>query len=191
MANKNGRARDTSIDDRVLAVAARHLAEVGYDGMSVHAVASDAGTTRQAIYRRWATKAELAAAVVTAIPDGSHEGPSGDAYSDLARELADFRSGVSRPGRMSLVGTMLQDGTDDEVRARYRERVVAPRRARIRSILERAVASGVLPADADLDVVVTMATGSWYARALAGEAVPDDWAERTARAIWRAAGGAV
>ncbi|GGF95921.1 TetR family transcriptional regulator [Rhodococcoides trifolii] len=185
MANKNGRARDTSIDDRILAVAARHLAEFGYDGMSVHGVAADAGTTRQALYRRWATKAELAAAVVAQIPRGDAPSDDGDPFLDLVSELGDFRSGVSRPGRMSLVGTMLQDGTDDDVRARYRERVVAPRRARIRAILER----GEVAADADLDIVVTMATGSWYARALAGEPVPDDWAERTAAAVWRAAGG--
>ncbi|MGU3436506.1 TetR/AcrR family transcriptional regulator [Actinomycetes bacterium M1A6_2h] len=185
MANKTGRARDSTIDDRILAVAARHLAEFGYDGMSVHGVAADAGTTRQALYRRWATKAELAAAVVAQIPGGKALPDDGDPFRDLVTELEDFRSGVSRPGRMSLVGTMLQDGTDDDVRARYRENVVAPRRERIRRILER----GEL--DGDVDIVVTMATGSWYARALAGEPVPDGWAERTAKAIWRAAGGAV
>ena len=203
MVNKTGRARDTSIDDRVLAVAARHLAEQGYDAMSVHGVAAEAGTTRQAIYRRWATKAELAAAVVATMSGGAASGgetsggdESGgtvnhgenDPFDDLVAELENFRGGESRPGRMSLVGTMLQDGTDPDVRQRYRETVVAPRRAALRSILERGVASGALAADADLDIVVTLGTGSWYGRALAGEPVPQRWAERTAAVMWRAAG---
>src|SRR5262249_60605931 len=47
-----GRARDPGIDTRVLAVAHRHLSALGYEAMSVAAVAQEAGTTRQALYRR-------------------------------------------------------------------------------------------------------------------------------------------
>lgn len=190
MVNKTGRARDSTIDDRVLTVAARYLAESGYDALSVHRVAADAGTTRQAIYRRWATKAELAEAAVTAVtevtpPENGHAEP----FDALVRELADFRSGVSRPGRMALVGTMLQEGTDGDVRDRYRAGVVAPRRQRIREILERGQRDGSIPADADLEIIVPMATGSFYGRALAGDPIPERWPERTAALIWRAAGG--
>jgi hypothetical protein len=96
---------------------------------------------------------------------------------------------VSRAGRLSLVGTMLQDSVDPEVRARYQRRVVAPRRARVRAILERAQLLDLIDADADLDVAVTMATGSWYARALAGDPTPRGWPQRTARLLWRAVGG--
>jgi AcrR family transcriptional regulator len=44
-----GRSRDASIDDRVLAAAARQLAASGYEALSVAAVADEAGTTRQAL----------------------------------------------------------------------------------------------------------------------------------------------
>lgn len=190
MVRKTGRARDTTIDDRVLAVAARHLAESGYDAMSVHRVASDAGTTRQAIYRRWATKAALAEAAVTAVTEvASPELDDAEPFEALVRELTDFSSGVSRPGRMALVGTMLQEGTDEDVRDRYQAGVVAPRRQRIRDILERGQRAGSIPVDADLEIVVPMATGSFYGRALAGDPIPERWPERTAALIWRAAGG--
>src|SRR5690348_244768 len=59
-----GRARDGAIDARILAAAKRQLAVLGYEGMSIAAVAQEAGTTRQALYRRWPSKADLAAAVV-------------------------------------------------------------------------------------------------------------------------------
>src|SRR5205823_3957896 len=101
----------------------------------------------------------------------------------------DFQRGVSRPGRLSLVGTMLQESTQTELRARYRERVVAPRRRRLRAIFVRARERRLIDADADLDVAVTLCTGSWYARELAGAPPPLRWPERTASLVWRAVGG--
>ena len=104
-------------------------------------------------------------------------------------ELANFQRGVSRPGRLSLAGTMLQDSVEADVRARYQAQIVAPRRRRLRVILERAQRLGLIDTDADLDVAVTMCTGSWYARALAGSRPPRNWPVRTAALVWRAVGG--
>lgn len=190
-----GRGRDATIDERVLAVAGRHLAEVGFEAMSVAAIARQADTTRQAIYRRWPSKAELATAVVGSIPHepprraADHDSPFVDPFGDLVFELADFARGVSGPGRLFLVGTMLQDITDSVVQERYRAEVVAPRRQRLRDILQQAIDLELVSADADLEVAVTLCTGSWYARALAGDPVPEDWPARTAALVWRAVGG--
>jgi AcrR family transcriptional regulator len=190
MSGGRGRARDPEIDTRVLIAAGRHLAAFGYEAMSVAAVAQEAGTTRQAIYRRWPNKASLAADALKAAADAGPEAASEDPLTDLIVELADFQRGVSKPGRMSLVGTMLQDATAVEARKRYQERVVAPRRARLRAIFERARKRGLIDENADLDVAVTMCTGCWYAWALAGDAPPRDWPRRTATLVWRAVGGA-
>jgi AcrR family transcriptional regulator len=191
-----GRTRDETIDQRVLEVAGRHLADHGFEGMSVAAVALEAGTTRQAVYRRWSTKAALAGAIVGGLSGdrvsrlaSEDDWPFVDPYGDLVRELADFAAGVSGPGRLFLVGTMLQDTTEASVRERYRAEVVRPRRRRIRAILEQAALLDLVDRDADLEVAVTLGTGAWYARALAGEPVPDDWPVRTAALVWRAVGG--
>jgi AcrR family transcriptional regulator len=173
----------------VLEAAARHLAASGYGAMSIAAVAEEAGTTRQALYRRWPGKAELSAAALVAFADQATDSDTADPFADLVGELADFQRGVSRPGRLSLVGTMLQDSVEADVRARYQAQVVAPRRRRLRLILERAQRLGMIDADADLDVAVTMCTGSWYARALAGSRPPRNWPRRTAVLVWRAVGG--
>jgi AcrR family transcriptional regulator len=188
-AGQRGRTRDPAIDARILAVAQQHLSIVGYEAMSLAAIADEAHTTRQALYRRWPSKASLASAALKATEDAGPEVSSAEPLSDLAAELADFQRGVSRPGRLSLVGTMLQESTDPSLRARYQARVIAPRRQRIRTILERAQQLGLVDADADLDIAVTLPTGSWYARALAGQRWPDNWAERTAQLVWRAVGG--
>lgn len=188
---RRGRARDASIDARILAVAQRHLSTVGYEAMSVAAVAEEAQTTRQALYRRWPTKASLASAALAGAEDSGPVNSSPEPLRDLAAELTDFERGVSRSGRLSLVGTMLQDSTDATLRARYQRRVIAPRRHRIRTILERAQELGLIDPDADLEIAIALPTGSWYARALAGEQPPDDWPERTAELVWRAVGGTV
>jgi AcrR family transcriptional regulator len=184
-----GRSRDPAIDARVLAAAYRQLSSSGFEAMSLTAVAQDAGTTRQALYRRWPDKASLAAAALAAAADAQPGAGSADPLADLVAELTDFQRGVSRPGRMSLVGTMLQDGTAPALMARYRQQVIAPRRLRLRAILERARLLGLIDADADLQVAVTMCTGSWYARALAGDPPPPDWPNRIAALVWRSVGG--
>ena len=186
-----GRARDPEIDARVLAVANRQLSTLGYEAMSLAAVAQEAGTTRQALYRRWPDKASLAADALLDAAAARLDPATDDPLADLIAELADFRRGVSLPGRLSLVGTMLQDATAAEARARYQARVIAPRRARIRAILERAQQLGLIDADADVEIAITLCTGSWYARALAGLEPPPNWPARTARLVWRAVGGRV
>jgi AcrR family transcriptional regulator len=188
---KPGRARDPDIDARVLAVAGRHLSSLGYEAMSLAAVAHEAGTTRQALYRRWPDKASLAADALLAAAEAHQEAASASPLADLSGELADFQRGVSLPGRLSLAGTMLQDATAPGARARYQARVTAPRRARIRAILERARQLGMIDADADLEVAVSLCTGSWYALALAGQSPPGNWPARAAALVWRAVGGIV
>ncbi len=186
-----GRPRDASIDERVLAVAASHLACSGYEAMSVSAVAEEAGTTRQAVYRRWTTKADLATAAIASLAREDRTEPTDDPFADLVAELESFRRGVTRPDGLSMVGTMLVESTDPELVARYRDRVVRPRRTAIRRILERGRDAGLLHPDADLDVAVVSVTGGWYARALAGQRPLAGWATRTAAFIWRGLGGTV
>lgn len=186
---RSGRQRDDTIDRRVLDVGRRHFAMYGYESLSVAAIAQEAGTTRQALYRRWPDKATLVDAIVSEMSDATSAVSSNDPFIDLVAELSDFQHGVSQEGRLSLVGTMLQDTTSPAVRAKYQAQVIAPRRERIRIILQRAIDLGLLNADADIEIALTMCTGSWYGRALAGNAVPSEWPLRTSRLIWRALGG--
>jgi AcrR family transcriptional regulator len=182
-----GRPRDPSIDGRVLEIARRHLAEHGYEGLSLAAVAGEAGTTRPALYRRWPGKAELATAAIAALSAADSREATDDPYVDLVAELRAFRTGVTRPDGLSLVGTMLQRGTNPELLRLYRERLVIPRRTRLRTILERAVTRGLIPGG-DLELAVGSLTGSFYALALAGS-VPADWPTRAAAHAWRSLGG--
>ncbi|MEZ5411581.1 MAG: TetR/AcrR family transcriptional regulator [Acidimicrobiales bacterium] len=186
-----GRPRDPDIDAAVLAAARRHLAAGGYDAMSVVAVAEEAGTTRQAVYRRWPTKADLATAAIASLSQAGQRPDTDDPYADLVAELTAFLAGVTRPNGISLIGSMLQESTDPDLLTLYRDRVVSPRRRRLRHILERAAAQGLLAADADLDSAVAACTGILYALHLTGQRVPRSWPVRTAAFVWRGVGGTV
>jgi AcrR family transcriptional regulator len=187
--SSRGRPRDGSIDERVLEAACQHLARVGYDAMALASVAEEAGTTRQAIYRRWPSKADLATAAIASLAERSHPEPTGDHFADLVAELESFRRGITRPDGLSMVGSMLIESTDRELVHLFRQRVVAPRRRRITAILERARADGLLDPDADVELAVTTFTGSWYARALASDRALRAWPVRMARFVWSALGG--
>ncbi len=159
--------------------------------MSVVAVAEAAGTTRQALYRRWPSKADLATAAIAGLSTAEARAESGDPYTDLVVELTAFRDGVARPNGIGMVGAMLQDATDPKLVKLYRERIVAPRRARLRRILEHAVESGLAAPDADIDYAIAACTGAYYGLHLAGGRIARNWPERTAALIWSSIGGTV
>jgi AcrR family transcriptional regulator len=183
------RPRDAEIDEAVLDATIALLGELGYEAMSVSAVAEAAGTTRQAVYRRFPSKADLATAAIAALGGDAVPEPTDSPFEDLVAELRAFRIGVLRPNGVSLVGTMLQDGADPELVRLYRRRVVEPRRRRIRVVLERGVAAGDLVGDGDLDLAAAACTGSLYALVLAARRPRRDWPEATATLVWRGLGG--
>lgn len=184
-----GRPRDTAIDAVVLETTRRHMASRGLNGLSIAAVAEEAGTTRPSIYRRWPTRLDLALAAVADLAEIAPPTPTDDPFGDLVAELEHFRHCITDASALALAGVMLQDGVDEKFRQAYRSHLVRPRRARLRSCLQRGIASGALEPDADLDVAGSLMTGSWYAFAIGGAPAPPDWASRTATLVWRACGG--
>lgn len=185
-----GRPRDSDIDARVLAEARRQMAAAGYQGLSVAGVAAAAQTSRQAVYRRWPSKADLATAAIADMSAAEERRPSEEPFEDLVTELEAFRRGISRPDGLSMIGTMLLGSTDPALVELFRERLVLPRRKRIVAILRRAERTGEIASGRDLELAAGMLVGSWYAQALAGRRAPGGWARRAAALAWRALGGA-
>ncbi len=185
-----GRPRDETLDQAILDAAAELLSEVGYEALTLSDVAARAGTTRPALYRRHENKAELVIAAIGSLSEAMAPRPTGDHLADLEAELASFQDGITRVSGVPMVGAMLHGSVDPDVLAAYRRQVVAPRRTRLRMIVDAAAADGaVAGSDDDRALAVAMAVGSWYAHALAGDDPGDDWAHRTASLVWRALGG--
>lgn len=186
-----GRPRDAAIDDAVLDAALLRLARDGFAGLSLAAVAVDAGTSRPAIYRRWPDKESLIIDAIARLAQVDPPRSGGAPFDDLVAELEHFRHCITEAAALPLAGLMLGDGVDEALRAKYHELVVAPRRARLRACLQRGIDDGSLDSDADVAVAGSFLTGSWYSFALAGTNPPRDWARRTATLVWRSCGGPV
>jgi AcrR family transcriptional regulator len=188
-----GRPRNTEIDRHVLEVTLRHLRRGGLPGLSVAAVAEEAGTTRAAVYRRWAGRTELAVAALATI---GHEDlpapapPHDDPFAALVAELEHLRRFVVDHDATALVAVALLEGTDARVGEQVRHQLLAPRRRRLRACLQAGVDAGALRARADLAMAEDLLTGSWLAHTARGEALDEDWARRTATMVWAACGGA-
>src|SRR5665647_464335 len=82
-----GRPRDPALEDRIVDAALAVYSERGWAGFSLEAVARGARVGREAIYRRWATKAELLAHAVQARSPELPPVDTGSTAGDLA-ELA-------------------------------------------------------------------------------------------------------
>lgn len=110
-----GRPRDPRIDAAVLSATVELLAETGYPGLLVSAIAERAGTSKPAIYRRWPSKAHLVHEAVfpigaaTAIPDtGSLRQ---DLREMLRRTMTFFTTPAARAALPGLIGEMAADPT--------------------------------------------------------------------------------
>jgi AcrR family transcriptional regulator len=153
--------------------------------MSMDAVAAAAGVTKPTLYRRFRSKADLATAALSAFRAAEPPPATGRTRTDLVVYLANFRRSLLRPNGMSMIGTVLLEETrTPELIARFRERIVAPRRAGLRAIFERGVGKGEVRRGADLDAAVNLLVGSFYARYLAGGGIPEEWPERVVASVW-------
>jgi AcrR family transcriptional regulator len=163
-------------DAAILDAAMAEMAEHGYARMSVDAVAARAGVSKPTVYLRHSCKADLATAALAAFQQRALPKPTGDTRADLIALLRHLRRGVERPFGMATIGTVLaEEHHTPQLLELWRERLVAPRRAAIRAVLDGARGRGELRPGADLDAAVQALVGAYYAQYLAGVPFPRRW----------------
>ena len=186
--SRAGRPRSERCRRKILAAADALLAEHGFAGMSVDAVAQAAGVSKATIYRWWPNKAAvvmeaLLGAIEADFAASAGADPEADLIDRIRRTIALFRSPKGRV-LASLIG---EAQFDPELAEAYRQRLLAPRRAGLRAALERAVAAGMLRLGIDVELATDIVYGPLYARLLLGHAPLDDGFERDYPAIALAA----
>ncbi|HXW39453.1 MAG TPA: TetR/AcrR family transcriptional regulator [Acidimicrobiales bacterium] len=187
-----GRPRDETASRAIFDAALRQLEQLGYGRMTVESVAAEAGVSRASVYRRFRNKADLVTAAIARGHVVSSTGPDElsadplperDPRSALIDFLVEFDQRFAE-SCLEVIGGLVGAREDPTALAMHRERVVAPRRARARSLLEAAQARGELAADADLDVALQMLAGSVLFRRVSGERAARGCAGRAVDAIW-------
>ena len=161
------------------------MRERGYSGMTLDAVAAAAGTTVPSLRRRYRDKRALVAAVVDSLRIDPLPTPMGPPRTQALATLANFQRNLQRPNSMALLGTLLaEEARRPELIGRFRERLAGPRRTALREVLAAGVHAGELSEDLDLDVVVNMLIGCFYARYVSHGTIPANWSRRALAQIW-------
>jgi len=181
-----GRPRDPDIDRSILQATLLLLRDRGYAGMSVEGVAAAAGVGKTAIYRRYPSKAELAAAAVRSLRDDSGPPPNtGSARADIVEMMAGFQPALERAG-FAMIGALLtEERRNPGLLETFRMRIFRPRRREAIKVLQRGVERGEIRMDADLDVAVDALIGSVLANHVMASGNPRQRIEQTVETIWR------
>ncbi|MFD1247634.1 TetR/AcrR family transcriptional regulator [Nocardioides ginsengisoli] len=142
--------REQEILDATLAV----LVDVGYDRLTMDAVATKAKASKATLYRRWEGKAALVTdALISQKTPLEVPTDTGSLRGDLLSVFC-APGGLTDEHQTAILGSVITAiGRDAEFAAAFRERFIAPKVAVARQIYERAHARGELRDDVDLEIL--------------------------------------
>ncbi|MCW2710485.1 MAG: TetR/AcrR family transcriptional regulator [Marmoricola sp.] len=162
-------------EDEILEATLHLLLEVGYDRLTMDAVARRARASKATLYRRWESKPSL---VVDAMVRAK-QAPSLDEHDtgSLRGDLVSTFCGSHGPphdatGLLGAVITALS--SDQEFAQLFREAFIAPKVAVSQAIYTRAIERGEIPADVDVDIIAPALAGILLHRSFVLGIVPDD-----------------
>ncbi|MFE6333712.1 TetR/AcrR family transcriptional regulator [Streptomyces sp. NPDC057806] len=151
------------------------LREVGYDALTMDAVAARTKSSKATLYRQWGGKAELVAkAVRHSKPGGSLDGiDTGSLKGDL--HAVTMRSDDCQMEQNSALmrGLAMAVHSNPDLLRAFREHLVEPEMADFRRVIQRAVDRGeIRPDNPAIEFVMHMMVGAFAARTLIDEQPP-------------------
>jgi AcrR family transcriptional regulator len=161
-----GRPRRPGVEQAVFDATLGLLASQDYGEISVEALAERAGVSRTTIYRRWPSKAAVVAAAVSSLYLDRVEVPdTGSLSQDLATLLTEtYRVMADGDGRV-LEKLVRQSGQNPELDELVRS-ILYARRRMYATILNRAIARGEMPPEADQELLLDLLLGPLWFRLL-------------------------
>jgi AcrR family transcriptional regulator len=146
-------------EQEILDAALEVLGEVGYDRLTMDAVAHRAKASKATLYRRWNSKATL---VVDALASQKTTPPvpdTGDLRTDLLAAFCGMGGLTDHDTTATLGAVITAVSTDPEFASEFRRQVVGPKARVSRLVFEQARDRGELRDDLDLDIVVPALAG--------------------------------
>lgn len=143
----------------ILRSALEVMCDVGYDRLTMDAVATRAKASKATLYRRWKTKSDLVIEAIiatkgpTVVPD---KGNLRDDLLDMFCGLGGMTDGKS----INLLGSLITAiHRDEEFAAAYRRDFVGPKIEASRTVYRRAQERGEVRADIDIDLIAAALPG--------------------------------
>ena len=180
MRPRGGRPRSERAHQAILTAARELLIEEGFAAMRLEHVASRAGVGKATIYRRWASKQELAQELLSQLA-GPHIAvvESGDTRAEMLAAVINPMRAVTETDFGPVIRALLsQIASDPSLGDPFRATVVQGRRDEIARVIARGVARGDLRADSDVDIATELLVGPVYFRLMFGGVLDDDFALR-------------
>ena len=178
--HRGGRPRDPSREAAIRAALLRLLGEVGYGGLTVDAVAEQAGVGKATIYRRWRTKQDLILDSISDLGSVLPVPPDTGSLQEDIRQVMHLIVDITR----SPIGAMLQSLVSamhhhPELRAAYRAGPLTVWRNAYAQMWARAEARGEVPpglAQSPMaETTSALIVQRWL---LTGEPVDEEYADR-------------
>ncbi|MCP5395258.1 MAG: TetR/AcrR family transcriptional regulator [Sphingomonadaceae bacterium] len=143
-----GRPRDKSRETAILAETLAILGEGGFAGLTVDAVVARAKASKATIYRRWATKEELAIAAFDLLPL-IEVANTGSLEEDLVAYIGQYGEYLATTPLPSVLPALVAEAMHNDMLAEKLRQTVASRRGPGVDLIRRAIARGELPSGTD------------------------------------------
>lgn len=166
--NVGGRPHKPGVTEALLLVAERMMENEGFDRVTVDRLVSEIGTTRPTFYRRYPSVSALAIDVLTRRFGTGTPMDTGLLEQDLLtlqrEDIAMFSSPLILNNLPALMAAMR---TDPEIRERFRNELLEPRRANVRGLLLTAADRGEISTSRlDVEYICELLMGPLLSRAL-------------------------
>ena len=171
-----GRPRSVAADTAILDATVELFADLGFEGVSIEAVAERAGVAKSTVYRRYPTKIDLVMAAwedcssgpATAVDTGSLTDDLVAAAQHLRAVFTESRLGRAVPSALAAKARFPEFGE-------AHDRFIAARRAPMVAMIERSIEAGALRPDTDAQLLIDLITGTIFYRAFnTGGSLADD-----------------
>jgi AcrR family transcriptional regulator len=151
--------------DAILLAAVRLLGEVGYDQMTMDAIAERARASKATIYRHWSGKADLVMAALRRHAGPAEEPPdTGTLRGDLVAVLDGMRANLAAQDAAVILGLLTAMRTEPQLATVVRHQFIEVKQAAFDAVLRRAVERGALPATADRELLAEVSSALLFSR---------------------------
>ena len=155
-----GRPRSAQSHQAMLQATLELLAEVGFEAMSIEAIATRAGVGKTTIYRRYNSKAELVADAIESIREEVIIPDTGNLWGDMDALIQNAAQISLNPlGRQTVAMIISSASSNAEFAQIYWTKYLQPRREAFAIVLERAKARQEVKPDLDPGLVFDTMSG--------------------------------
>jgi AcrR family transcriptional regulator len=163
-------------EDEILEATLELLLEVGYDRLTMDAVARRSRASKATLYRRWESKPSLVVDAMVRAKQAPvvERHDTGTLRGDLISTFCGAH-GMAHGEATGMLGSVITAlASDPEFAALFREAFIAPKIKVSQAIYARAIERGEIPADVDIDIIAPALAGILLHRSFVLGVVPDD-----------------